>query len=170
MSLPVLNICRFASGPPKTEELLSVYGDRISAHNASALTRFPDSGFDIVTQIENQLVIPARSFSNKVPLGIKCAMLCGQQRRGLGFYLYPRSSTGSKSALRLSNSVGIIDSGYRGELIALFDNPSDRDEIVIPGQRLVQVCAGDLSPFLVRITDTLPDAPRGEGGLGSTGV
>ena len=170
MSLPVLNICRFASDMGKREDLFTLYGDRVSAHNASALTRFPDSGFDILTQMENQLVIPARSFSNKVPLGIKCAMLCSEQKRGLGFYLYPRSSTGAKSALRLSNSVGIIDSGYRGELIALFDNPSEKDEIIIPGQRLVQVCAGDLSPFLVRITDTLPDTARGEGGLGSTGM
>ena len=75
-----------------------------------------------------------------------------------------------KSALRLSNSVGIIDSGYRGELIALFDNPSDKDEIIIPGQRLVQVCAGDLSPFLVTVADSLPETVRGEGGLGSTGI
>ena len=39
-----------------------------------------------------------------------------------GYYLYPRSSTGSKTPLRLSNSIGVIDSGYRGNLIACFDN------------------------------------------------
>ena len=39
----------------------------------------------------------------------------------VGFYLYMRSSTASKTPLRLANNVGIIDSGYRGNIKALFD-------------------------------------------------
>ena len=45
----------------------------------------------------------------------------------VGYYLYSRSSTGSKTPLRLSNSVGIIDSGYRGNIKACFDNINNSD-------------------------------------------
>ena len=37
-----------------------------------------------------------------------------------GFYLHPRSSI-SKTKLRLANSTGIIDAGYRGHIMAMFD-------------------------------------------------
>jgi dUTP pyrophosphatase len=89
----------------------------------------------------------------------------------LGFYLYPRSSTGSKTSLRLSNSVGIIDSGYRGELIGVFD--SHNNETIIGGEtRLLQICSGDLTPFKVKMVYSMNDlhiTTRGIGGFGSTG-
>jgi dUTP pyrophosphatase len=89
----------------------------------------------------------------------------------LGFYLYPRSSTGSKTSLRLSNSVGIIDSGYRGELIGVFD--ASNDETIIGGEtRLLQICSGDLTPFEVKLVYSIDDlnvTTRGSGGFGSTG-
>ena len=170
MSLPVLNICRFENRIASGEELLSLYSDRAQTHNSNALSSHPDAGFDLLTPTESELVIPPRSFSNKIPLGIKCSMTEDGSKQCKGFYLYPRSSTGARSSLRLSNSVGIIDSGYRGELIALFDNPSDKEEVIVPGQRLVQICTGDLSPFLIKIVNTLSETDRGVGGLGSTGV
>ena len=39
----------------------------------------------------------------------------------VSYYLYPRSSVSTKTPLRLANSVGIIDSGYRGNIKAVFD-------------------------------------------------
>jgi dUTP pyrophosphatase len=92
----------------------------------------------------------------------------------VGYYLYPRSSTGTKTPLRLSNSVGIIDSGYRGNITAVFDNISGVDYAIEKYQRLVQICPPDLSyPFLVTIVATLNelgcDTSRGSGGFGSTG-
>jgi len=91
----------------------------------------------------------------------------------VGFYLYPRSSTGTKTPLRLANSVGIIDSGYRGPLIAAFDNWKKDDFDIQENQRLVQICAPDLSyPIYVILVDTeeeLGKTNRGSGGFGSTG-
>jgi dUTP pyrophosphatase len=91
----------------------------------------------------------------------------------VGFYLYPRSSTGTKTPLRLANSVGIIDSGYRGPLIAAFDNWKKDDFEIQENQRLVQICAPDLSyPIYVILVDTeeeLGKTNRGSGGFGSTG-
>jgi dUTPase len=102
-----------------------------------------------------------------------------------GFYLYPRSSI-SKTRMRLANSVGIIDAGYRGDIIAAVDTIGifgSNDiwhvwkETLSPIQkydRYFQLCAPDLSAFLVHIVDTEAElgAPttRGQGGFGSTGV
>lgn len=102
-----------------------------------------------------------------------------------GFYLYPRSSI-SKTRMRLANSVGIIDAGYRGDLIAAVDTiglfgSTDIWHIwketlspIKKYDRYFQVCAPDLSPFLVHIVereeDLSPPTTRGHGGFGSTGV
>jgi dUTPase len=102
-----------------------------------------------------------------------------------GFYLYPRSSI-SKTRMRIANSVGIIDAGYRGDLIAAVDTIGvfgSTDiwhvwkETLSPIKkydRYFQVCAPDLSPFLVHIVPTEADlgqpTERGRGGFGSTGV
>jgi len=91
----------------------------------------------------------------------------------VGYYLYPRSSTGTKTPLRLANSVGIIDSGYRGNIIAVFDNWKHDDYIVQQYQRIVQLCPPNLSyPIYVRIVETEEDlglTTRGENGFGSSG-
>ena len=85
----------------------------------------------------------------------------------IAYYLYPRSSV-VKTGFRLANSVGIIDSGYRGNLMAYFDViKNDRIEV---NQRLVQICAPDLKPFKVELVDSLDETERGHGGFGSTGV
>ena len=89
----------------------------------------------------------------------------------VGYYIYPRSSTGSKSPLRLANSVGIIDAGYRGDYITVFDNWRGTDYQVEKFQRLVQICPPNLTyPMFVDVVDDLGEPTlRGEGGFGSTG-
>ena len=88
--------------------------------------------------------------------------------------------------MRLANSLGIIDAGYRGDLIAAVDTiglfgSTDIWHIwketlspIKKYDRYFQVCAPDLSPFLVHIVETEAElgAPtsRGTGGFGSTGV
>ena len=75
-----------------------------------------------------------------------------------GYYMFPRSNI-SKSRFRLANSVWIIDSGYRGNLISAFDltpQPMD-DYIVSKYDRLIQICAPSLVPIIVEIVDTIDD-------------
>lgn len=90
------------------------------------------------------------------------------QIRSSSYYLYPRSSI-HKTPLRLSNSVGIIDSGYRGNIIACVDNLSDQEFIINKGERLFQLCHPSLSPMTLNITNDLSSTVRGTAGLGSTG-
>ena len=97
------------------------------------------------------------------------------------FYTYARSSI-SKTPLRLANNQGIIDAGYRGNLIGMFDcifndtsnEDRDYDFQMQKYSRVLQICAPGLVPIFVKIVDSLaelgPSTSRGEGGIGSTGI
>ena len=104
---------------------------------------------------------------------IKCCMVNNDTGELSGYYLYPRSSL-SKFPLMLANHVGIIDSGYRGNLMVSLDNiHPNQAHLAHRGDRLVQVCAPDLAPFLVELVDNadnLSSTTRGTGGFGSTGT
>jgi dUTP pyrophosphatase len=88
-----------------------------------------------------------------------------------GFYMYPRSSI-SKSQIRLANNVGIIDAGYRGHLMGMFDC-LDSVLTVKKFDRHLQICAPGLIPIVVTMVATKEElgekTARGEGGFGSTG-
>jgi dUTP pyrophosphatase len=81
--------------------------------------------------------------------------------------LFPRSSV-SKKDLRLANSVGVIDSGYRGEIILKFD--ANGDGLYNIGDRVGQLMLIE-NPTIhfVEVTN-LPKSDRAFGGFGSTGV
>lgn len=86
-----------------------------------------------------------------------------------GYWLLPRSSL-SKTPLRLANSVGLIDSGYTGELIAMVDNVSAEPYVVPSSARLFQIAQASLKPFAkVIVVESLGETYRGNGGFGSTG-
>lgn len=142
-----------------------------------------DAGIDLYT-IKNEIV-NKNSLSNKIDLGINCSMMFVNKdpmtnivsKTPCGYYLYPRSSTGSKTPLRLSNSIGVMDSGYRGNVIACFDNMGKEDYNVGTGERLVQICSPNITyPTLLNIVSMAEDLnfedyinDRGAGGFGSTG-
>lgn len=96
---------------------------------------------------------------------IKCEALV--DGKNVSYYLYPRSSI-SKTPLRMANSVGIIDAGYRGPLIAAVENTSNEVYEVHRGERLFQICSPTLEPITFELVNRLSDTTRGEGGFGST--
>ena len=157
------------------EELKSVYVSSSEKHNMNINTNpFPDAGFDLFTPETTTI---GYLKSEKINFGVKCSAMmidntipCVTQPSG--FYMYPRSSTGSKTPLRLSNSVGIIDSGYRGNLMSFFDNIRSDDYTIQKMDKLIQICAPGLEPIIVEIVDNESDlgneTVRGEGGFGST--
>lgn len=85
-------------------------------------------------------------------------------------FILPRSSIGAKTPLRLSNSVGVIDSGYRGEVRALYDNIGDEPYQIHKGDRIAQMLVMPSYRFKAAVVDSLEDSDRGEAGFGSTGV
>jgi dUTP pyrophosphatase len=85
------------------------------------------------------------------------------------FLLLPRSSI-SKTPMRMANSVGLIDAGYRGVLLGAVD--FQQDFTAAEGERYFQIVGADLLPWAaVHIVDEIPGGAtlRGEGGFGSTG-
>ena len=120
-----------------------------------------NSGFDLF--VPEDTIFPAKKVTF-LDHQIKMTPVEG----ACGFWLMPRSSI-SKTPLRLANSMGLIDSTYRGNLIAALENTGDTEYFVSKGTRLMQVCLSNLHPFTMNKAMNLPDTDRGAGGFGSTG-
>jgi dUTP pyrophosphatase len=86
--------------------------------------------------------------------------------------VFPRSSI-RKTDLSLSNSVGVIDSGYRGEIQATFNQRSLSSQsgsfVYGVGDRIAQIIIIPYPPIEFNEVNELSDTERGEGGFGSTG-
>jgi dUTP pyrophosphatase len=153
-------------------QLQDLYRESAMKHNENMYhNEFPDSGFDVYVPKELEL---RPTQVNKVDLFIKCEMVhhVNGENVPTGFYMYSRSSI-AKSKFRLANNVGIIDSGYRGNLGAMFDVVYSNEAVKCDKHtRLVQICVPTLAPFKVVIVDSdseLSTTRRGDGGWGSTG-
>ena len=134
----------------------SHYNDWNSIHDG-------DAGVDLYCP--DQLIIEPGE-THLIKMGIACEMT--DDYLPVSFMLVPRSSI-SKTPLRMANSIGIIDAGYRGEIMAAVDNTGDKDYMIVPGQRLFQIVHPTLYPFNVGVVDELSETERGDGGFGSTG-
>ena len=119
-----------------------------------------DSGLDLYV-LEDQLFKPGET--NKIKLGISC-----EAKNGESYFLFPRSSI-SKTPLRMANSIGLIDGGYRGEIMAMCDNIKEFQYKVSKGDRLFQLVSSDCSSITFELVEELSDTSRGSGGFGSTG-
>lgn len=82
----------------------------------------------------------------------------------------PRSGLAAKAGLSIVNSPGVIDSGYRGEILVCLIN-LDRDNVIElkAGDRIAQLLVMPYVFATFVATQTLDDTQRGEGGYGSTG-
>ena len=121
-----------------------------------------DAGMDLVATT----IISNTTF--QVTYGIGLAIEIPDGMVGL---IFPRSSI-RNTELTLSNSVGVIDAGYRGSLIGMFDCLKSK-YYTESYTRLLQICAPNLIPIYVHIVNNIdelgPNTLRGEGGFGSTG-
>ena len=120
-----------------------------------------DAGLDLY-------VLEDIHFEAGEPKAIKLGISC-EPEDDIAYYLFPRSSI-SKTPLRMANSIGLIDSGYRGEIMAVCDNIKSKAYTVNKGQRLFQLVATDSSPIQYELVEDLEMTTRGTGGFGSTGI
>lgn len=109
-------------------------------------------------------ILEGNTLGNKIRTGVKI-----QLPEGWLAMILPRSSMGTKTPLRLSNSVGLIDSGYRGELGVLYDNISDTPYAINAGDRIAQLLVMPSYRFQAKVVDILADSDRGETGFGDSG-
>ena len=138
---------------PYSLEVKKMYEEHTHFHDG-------DAGLDLFVIHEQTIEAGESTF---IHLQIACENVNGKP-----YLIMPRSSI-AKTPLRLSNSIGLIDGGYRGEIMAAVDNIKDYSFKVTPGQRLFQLVAMDGSPIHFKIADELSETARGSGGFGSTG-
>lgn len=119
------------------------------------------AGFDLYMPEAGH--IPAGG-KTKVMLGF-----AGAVPNGYVALIAPRSGVGSRITLEVANTVGFIDSDFRGEWIATLMTKTGEEFSWEAGERLLQVVVVPFaSPELV-LVDELDETERGEGGLGSSG-
>ena len=192
ISSKIMHLSIFVDSEDK--KLKQIYVDAANSHNKKIVEDpfFYDAGFDLYLPLSFNAEEQGTRFYhnkeetdipvNKVDFKIKC---CAKiyNRSGISnkmtytpFYTYARSSI-SKTPLRLANNQGIIDAGYRGSIIGMFDciyKGKNSDWYMEPYSRILQICAPNLMPIYVEIVDTFeelgPSTARGSGGIGSTGI
>ncbi|MGZ8600525.1 MAG: dUTP diphosphatase [Actinomycetota bacterium] len=122
-----------------------------------------DAGLDLRSSVDVEVAAGERAM---VLTGLAVAIPEGHA--GL---VLPRSGLASKHGLTLANAPGLIDAGYRGEIVcAVVNLDRGRPVRIARGDRIAQlviVAVPDLEPAWV---DELPPSARGEGGFGSTGT
>lgn len=121
-----------------------------------------DAGYDLRASKEVSVFPHDTEF---VPTGV-----CVDIPEGYVGLLFPRSSI-SKTPLRMANSVGVIDAGYKGEIkVPLFN--TDEVEIIDIDKysRIAQLVIVPCMDFELELTDDLGTSERGTCGFGSTGV
>jgi dUTP pyrophosphatase len=122
-----------------------------------------DAGLDLRSAIDAKVAPGERAM---IPTGVAVAIPDGHA--GL---VLPRSGLASKQGLTLANAPGLIDAGYRGEVICAVVNLDRETPVAVhAGDRIAQlviVAIPSVSPAWV---DDLPETARGEGGFGSTGA
>ena len=101
----------------------------------------------------------------KIPVGIAIELA----DKGLAAFLFARSGLGVKHGITLSNSVGVVDSDYRGEICVGLCNVSDEPYTVSPDERIAQMVIMPVINAEFIEADNLSDTERGEGGFGSSG-
>lgn len=142
---------------------------RLDARAVAPVKAHPsDAGFDLTAtsfRVERGVYVYGTGIAVEIPDGYV----------GL---LFPRSSIAKKS-LALTNCVGVVDSGYRGEIMAKF-RPADRfaggakshepyEPVYEIGDRILQLIIMPYPQVEFEEADELSESDRGEGGFGSTG-
>jgi dUTP pyrophosphatase len=85
-------------------------------------------------------------------------------------YIYARSGLACKKGICLANSVGVVDSDYRGEIVVPLINLGNDDYIIEKGARIAQLVVTPVILPEIEEVSELGDTDRGSGGFGSTGI
>lgn len=121
-----------------------------------------DAGLDLRSNVDVEVRPGERAM---VPTGLSVAIPEGHA--GL---VLPRSGLASRRGLTLSNAPGLIDAGYRGEVVCAVVNLDPNEAVKIArGDRIAQLVIVQIPEIQPAWVEELPSSQRGEGGFGSTG-
>jgi dUTP pyrophosphatase len=121
-----------------------------------------DAGLDLAACERVELAPGARAL---VPTGLAVAI-----PDGYAGYVQPRSGLAAKHGISIVNTPGLVDSGYRGELLVNLVNHDEKQPFVVePGMRIAQLVILQVPPVELVEVDELPASQRGADGFGSSG-
>ncbi len=149
VKLPILRLERAGQKPPLPRYQT---GDAAAMDIAAFL---PEEGETVLQPGEWKLI----------PTG-----LCMAIPRQFGGFLLGRSGLAARHGVSLTNSVGLIDADYRGEVKVNLINQGKQPFVVRHGDRIAQLVLLGTPRVDVLLSDALDETARGEGGFGSTGV
>jgi dUTP pyrophosphatase len=120
-----------------------------------------DAGLDLSACARIELAPGERAL---VPTGLAVAI-----PDGFAGFVQPRSGLAAEHGITIVNSPGLVDSGYRGELLVNLQNTDGSASFVVePGMRIAQLVVLPVPVFEPVEVDELPGSERGERGFGSS--
>ena len=136
----------------KMEELIPEYKTKGSA------------GMDLKAAITEPLILKPHEIK-LVPTGLGISL--GDTNNVA--LVYARSGLSSKHGITMANSVGVIDSDYRGEIFCPLINLSNKEFILKPLERMAQMVIAPILKPEIEVVEDLDETARGDGGFGHTG-
>jgi len=124
------------------------------------------AGLDLfaATKEDTKIIIPPRK-AEMIPSGIAISVPSGYEAQ-----IRPRSGLAAKNGITVLNSPGTIDSDYRGEILVMLINHSNKDFEILRGMRIAQMVISKIEQFNLISVDELNTTDRGKDGFGSTGI
>ncbi len=122
------------------------------------------AGLDLCASIDEPITLEGGATA-VIPTGIAIALPSAEY----GAFVFPRSGIAVKHGIGLLNSVGVIDSDYRGEIMVGVINQISTPYTIQPGERIAQMVIMPVSMMPVEEVSDLDETERGAGGFGSTG-
>ena len=120
-----------------------------------------DAGYDLHS-IEDIILKPNQIYKVKTGIAI-------QIPNNYGGLVLPRSGLSSKYGISLINTPGLIDSGYRGELLIPLINHSSNEYTINKTERVAQLILLEIPEVKIEVTSDLDESDRESKGFGSTG-
>ena len=140
-------------------DMMKLYSDHKHAYMG-------DAGIDLY--VSHDIIVLPNALSVQIPLSISLELIdCDY--KNLSYFIVSRSSI-YKTPIRLTQSICVIDSGFRGKLSIHVDNLSDQTYRIKKGERYVQVVSPTLDPITFQLVSHLSEGSRGNKGLGSSGL
>ena len=121
------------------------------------------AGMDVRANIKEPITL-APGAIKLIPIGLKVEIPLGYE-----IQVRPRSGLALKHGLGMANSVGTIDSDYRGEIGVISINLSDKPYTIQPQERIAQIILNKVEQIEWTEVEELGTTERGAGGYGHTG-
>jgi len=128
--------------------------------NVPTKANINDAGFDLYSSVDT--IIPSKQ-RKTVSTGI--ALQMPEHFAGL---IWPRSGLSVKRGIDVL--AGVVDSGYRGEIMVCLYNTSDEHVSIQTGDRIAQIIFQEVPRVIMEVHESLGSSQRGDNGFGSSGT